>query len=77
MGLFSFIAKFFNRTEVPLTPEQELALREEMKILQEQGRFGSAGAGKKLPQGLPKGWATGIGGQAIEDHAWHPSKQNP
>ena len=77
MGLFSFIAKFFNRTEVPLTPEQELALREEMKILQEQGRFGSAGAGKKLPQGLPKGWATGIGGQAIEDHAWRPSKQNP
>lgn len=77
MGLFSFITKFFRRTEVPLTPEQELALREEMKILQEQGRFGSAGAGKKLPQGLPKGWETGIGGQAIEDHAWRPSKQNP
>ena len=77
MGLFKFISKFFKRTEVPLTPEQELALREEMKIMQEQGRLGSAGAGRKLPWGLPKGWETGIGGKAIEDHVWRPSKKNP
>jgi hypothetical protein len=48
-----------------------------MKLMQEQGRLGSAGAGRKLPQGLPKGWETGIGGQAIEDHVWRPSKKNP
>ncbi len=77
MRLTQFIIKFFRRTEVPLTPEQELALREEMKILQEQGRLGSTGAGRKLPQGLPTGWETGIGGQAIEDHTWRPSKKNP
>ena len=77
MGIFNFIKKFFKRTEVPLTPEQELALREQIKIMQEQGRHGSAGAGRKLPQGLPKGWETGIGSQSIEDHVWRPSKNNP
>lgn len=77
MGVFKFIKKLFKKTEVPLTPEQELALREQMKIMQEQGRLGSAGAGRKLPQGLPTGWETGIGGQAIEGHVWRPSKKNP
>ena len=77
MGFFNFIKKLFKKTEVPLTPEQEMALREQMKIMQEQGRLGSAGARRKLPQGLPRGWETGIGGQAIEDHAWRPSKENP
>ena len=77
MRLISFFKKLFKKTEVPLTREQELALREQMKLMQEQGRLGSAGAGRKLPQGLPKGWETGIGGQAIEDHVWRPSKDNP
>ena len=77
MRFFNFINRLFKKTEVPLTPEQEMALREQMKIMQELGRLGSAGAGRKLPQGLPRGWETGIGGQAIEDHAWRPSKENP
>jgi hypothetical protein len=33
MRIFNFIKKFFKRTEVPLTPEQELALREQMRIM--------------------------------------------
>jgi hypothetical protein len=77
MRLISFFKKFFKKTEVPLTPEQELALREQMKVMQEQGRLASGGAGRKLPWGLPTGWETGIGGQAIEDHVWRPSKKNP
>ena len=77
MRFFNFIKKLFKKTEVPLTPEQELALREQMKIMQEQGRLGSAGAGRKLPQGLPQGWETGIGGKAVEDYVWRPSKENP
>ena len=78
MRFFNFINRLFKKTEVPLTPEQELALREQMKIMQEQGRLGSAGAGRKLPQGLPRGWETGgIGGKAVEDHEWRDPKLNP
>ena len=33
MRIFKLILKFFKRTEVPLTPEQEVALREQLRIM--------------------------------------------
>lgn len=68
MGLFKFISKFFKETEVPLTPEQEVELREQLRITQDLERHGEHGP--TTPSTLPRGWESGIGGKAVEDHIW-------
>jgi hypothetical protein len=75
MGLFNFITKFFKRTEVPLTPEQELALREQMRIMHELQRHGEQGTA--IPRTLPRGWESGVGGKAVEAHTWFGPRDNP
>jgi hypothetical protein len=77
MGLFSFITKFFKRTQVPLTPEQELALREEMRIMGDLARHSRQDSVGNVPRTLPAGWETGVGGKALEDHTWRDPKVNP
>ena len=77
MGLFNFISKFFKRTEVPLTPEQEVALREEMRIMEDLARHSRQDSVGNVPRTLPQGWETGVGGKAVEDHTWRDPKNNP
>lgn len=77
MGLFKFISKFFKRTEVPLTPEQEAALREEMRIMQDLERNSTRYSPGNVPRQLPHGWETGVGGKAMEAHTWRNPKRNP
>jgi hypothetical protein len=72
MRLMSFFKKFFNRTEVPLTPEQELALREQLRIMHDLDRHGQQGPG--TPRTLPRGW-DGVGGKAVEKHVWFGSRR--
>ena len=68
MGLINFIKKFFKRTEVPLTPEQEIALREQLRIMDDLERHGEHRP--TTPSTLPRGWESGIGGKAVEGHIW-------
>jgi hypothetical protein len=77
MGIFNFIKKFFKRTEVPLTPEQELALREQLLIMNDLARHSRQDSVGNVPRGLPQGWETGVGGKALEDHTWRAPKDNP
>ncbi len=77
MGLFNFISKFFKKTEVPLTPEQEVALREEMRIMDDLARHSRQDSVGNVPRTLPQGWETGVGGKAVEDHTWRDPKNNP
>jgi hypothetical protein len=77
MRIFRFISKFFKRTEVPLTPEQELALREQMKIMDDLARHSRRDSVGNVPRTLPQGWETGVGGKAVEDHEWRDPKLNP
>ncbi len=77
MRLIGFFKKFFKKTEVPLTPEEEIALREQMRInddLARQGRQDSVG---NVPRQLPQGWESGVRGKAVEDHTWRDPKRNP
>ena len=77
MRLFKFISKLFKRTEVPLTPEEEIALREQMRIMGDLARHSRRDSVGNVPRTLPQGWETGIGGKAVEDYVWRPSKENP
>lgn len=77
MRIFKFISKFFKRTEVPLTPEQELALREQMRIVDDLARHSRRDSVGNVPRTLPHGWETGVGGKAVEDHEWRDPKLNP
>jgi hypothetical protein len=77
MRLFKFISKLFKKTEVPLTPEQELALREQMRIMGDLARHSRRDSVGNVPRTLPQGWETGVGGKAIEDHEWRDPKLNP
>jgi hypothetical protein len=77
MGLINFIKKFFKRTEVPLTPEQELALREQLRIMDDLSRHDRQDSVGNVPRQLPQGWESGVGGKAIEDHTWRDPKLNP
>lgn len=71
MRLIGLFKKFFKRTEVPLTPEQELALREQLRIMQDLDR--QSHHGPTVPRTLPRGW-DGVGGKAVEKHVWFGSK---
>jgi len=77
MWLISFFKKLFKKTEVPLTPEQELALREQMKIMDDLARHSRRDSVGNVPRTLPQGWETGVGGKAVEDHEWRDPKLNP
>ena len=77
MRIFKLISKFFKRTEVPLTPEQELALREQMRIMDDLARHSRRDSVGNVPRTLPHGWETGVGGKAVEDHEWRDPKLNP
>jgi hypothetical protein len=77
MGLINFIKKFFKRTEVPLTPEQEVELREQLRIMDDLAHHSRRDSVGNVPRTLPHGWETGIGGKAIEDHEWRDPKLNP
>ena len=77
MRLIRFFKKCFNRTEVPLTPEQELELREQLRIMQDIERHSGQDSVGNVPRGLPNGWETGIGGKAVEAHTWRDPKLNP
>jgi hypothetical protein len=71
MGVFNFIKKLFKKTEVPLTPEHELALREQLRIMQDLDR--QSQHGPSVPRTLPRGW-DGVGGKAVEKHVWFGPK---
>ena len=72
MRLIRFLKKFFRRTEVPLTPEEEIALREQMRIMQDLDRHGQHGPG--TPRTLPRGW-DGVGGSnAAKNQIWFGPK---
>ena len=75
MRLIRFLKKLVKRTEVPLTPEQELALREQMRIMHDLESHSQHGAA--LPRTLPRGWETGVGGKAVEGHTWFGPRENP
>ena len=77
MRIFELILKFFKRTEVPLTPEQEVALREQLRIMDDLARHSRRDSVGNVPRTLPQGWETGIGGKAVEDHEWRDPKLNP
>jgi len=77
MRLISFFKKLFKKTEVPLTPEQELALREQLRIMDDLARHSRRDSVGNVPRTLPQGWETGIGGKAVEDHEWRDPKLNP
>jgi hypothetical protein len=77
MRIFKFISNFFKRTEVPLTPEQEVALREQLRIMDDLARHSRRDSVGNVPRTLPHGWETGIGGKAMEDHEWRDPKLNP
>jgi len=77
MRLIGLFKKFFNRTEVPLTPEEEIALREQMRINDDLARHGRQDSVGNVPRTLPHGWETGVGGQAMEAHTWRHPKRNP
>jgi hypothetical protein len=77
MRIFKLILKFFKRTEVPLTPEQEVALREQLRIMDDLARHSRRDSVGNVPRTLPQGWETGIGGKAVEDHEWRDPKLNP
>jgi hypothetical protein len=77
MRLIGFFKKFFKKTEVPLTPEQELALREQLRIMQDIERHTEHESAGTMPRHLPHGWETGVGGKAVEDHTWRNPKHNP
>jgi hypothetical protein len=77
MRIFKFISNFFKRTEVPLTPEQDVALREQLRIMDDLARHSRRDSVGNVPRTLPHGWETGIGGKAIEDHEWRDPKLNP
>jgi len=77
MRLIGFFKKFFKKTEVPLTPEEEIALREQMRISDDLTRHGRQDSVGNMPRSLPHGWETGVGGQAMEAHTWRHPKSNP
>ena len=77
MRLISFFKKLFKKTEVPLTPEQELALREQLRIMDDLARHSRRDSVGNVPRSLPHGWETGVGGKAMEDHEWRHPKLNP
>ena len=77
MRLIGFFKKFFKKTEVPLTPEEEIALREQMRINDDLARHGRQDSVGNVPRTLPQGWETGVGGKAVEDHEWRDPKLNP
>lgn len=77
MGIFNFIKKLFTRTEVPLTPEEEIALREQLRIMHDLESHSEHDSAGTMPRQLPRGWETGVGGKAIEDHTWRNPKRNP
>lgn len=77
MRFISFFKRLFQKTEVPLTPEQELALREEMRIKQDLERNSTRYSPGNVPRQLPHGWETGVGGKAMEAHTWRNPKRNP
>jgi hypothetical protein len=77
MRLIEFFKKFLMRTQVPLTPEQEVALREQLRIMQDLERNSSRDSTGTVPRQLPHGWETGVGGKAVEDHTWRHPKRNP
>jgi len=77
MRLIGFFKKFFNRTEVPLTPEQEVALREQLRIMDDLARHSRQDSVGNVPRQLPVGWESGVGGKAVEDHTWRDPKLNP
>lgn len=76
MRLISFFKKLFKKTEVPLTPEQEVALREQLRIMQNLERNGAQSSTGNVPRQLPHGWETGIGGKVMEAHTWRNPKRN-
>ena len=77
MRLIGFFKKFFKKTEVPLTPEEEIALREQMRINDDLTRHGRQDSAGTMPRQLPHGWETAVGGKAVEDHTWRNPKHNP
>jgi len=77
MRLISFFKKLFKKTEVPLTPEEEIALREQMRISDDLTRHSGQDSVGNVPRQLPQGWETGVGGKAIEAHTWRDPKLNP
>ena len=77
MRLISFFKKLFKKTEVPLTPEQELALREQLRIMDDLARHSRRDSVGNVPRSLPHGWETGVGGKAMEAHTWRHPKANP
>jgi hypothetical protein len=77
MRLIGFFKKLFKKTEVPLTPDQEVALREQLRIMDDLARHGRQDSVGNVPRSLPHGWETGVGGKAVEDHTWRDPKLNP
>lgn len=77
MRLISFFKKLFKRTEVPLTYEEEIALREQLRIMHDLESHSEHDSAGTMPRQLPRGWETGVGGKAIEDHTWRNPKRNP
>ncbi|MCX6130816.1 MAG: hypothetical protein NTX25_17380 [Proteobacteria bacterium] len=71
MRLIGLFKKLFTKNEVPLTPEQELALREQLRIMQDLDR--QSQHGPSVPRTLPRGW-DGVGGKAVEKHVWFGPK---
>jgi hypothetical protein len=77
MRLIEFFKKFLKRTQVPLTPEQEVVLREQLRIMQDLERNSSRDSTGNVPRQLPHGWETGVGGKAAEGGTWRHPKRNP
>lgn len=77
MWLISFFTRLFKKTEVPLTPEQEVELREQLRIMQDLERNSTRDSTGNVPRQLPHGWETGVGGKAIAAHTWRNPKRNP
>jgi hypothetical protein len=75
MRLISLFKKLFKRAQVPLTPEQEVALREQMRIMHDLQRHGQQGPA--IPRTVPRGWESGVGGKAVEAHTWFGPRDNP
>ena len=78
MSLKKFFGKLRKRKQPkPLSLEEEIALREEMRMIQEQKKrtthnFGNAGGLNR-----PYDFNRGFGGKAVEDHLMRPPKDNP
>lgn len=74
-NLFTRLLK--NREPKPISLEEEIELRDEMRIIQEQKKrkthnFGNAGG-----LNWPTDFNRGFGGRAVDDHLNRSPKDNP